>query len=80
MGYVNNDFGTLADVRLQGSLVIIENSDGETRKMSRDKYKESADEVYNKARHLVGKEVRIRTSQNTNNWNEREWFSDIYQK
>lgn len=80
MGYVRNDFGTLSNVKRDNSFVWIINSDGDMRKMSISKYKESAEEVYAKAQTLVGKEVRIRTSQNTADWNESEWFSDIFEK
>ena len=78
MGYVNNDFGILAEVLISGSFLVIRNTDGKTRKMSRSKYKESADEVESKAKGLIGKAVGIRTSQNTGDWSESEWFSDIY--
>jgi hypothetical protein len=78
MGYVNNKFGTLKSAELSGSFVIITNTDGESRKMSRTKYQESADEVYSRAQSLIGEQVSIRTSQNTANWNSDEWFSDIF--
>lgn len=80
MGYVRNDFGTLSNVKKDSSFVWIINSVGDIRKMSRSKYKESAEEVYSKAQTLIGKKVRIRTSQNTAEWNESEWFSDIFEK
>lgn len=80
MGFVNNDFGTLKSVVQQPGFVVITNTDGESRKMSRTKYKESAETVYSKASKLIGKEVQIQTSQNTNDWSTSEWFSDIFEK
>lgn len=80
MSFVINDFGTLSNVTKDYSFVCITNTSGESRKMSLSKYKESADAVYSKALKLIGKEVRIQTSQNTNNWSTSEWFSDIFQK
>ncbi len=80
MGFVYNDFGTLSNVEKDYSYVWITNTDGDRRKMSIVKYKESADEVYSKALSLVGKEVSIKTSQNTNPWSTSEWFSDVFPK
>lgn len=80
MGFVFNDFGTLSKVEKNYSFVLITNTAGQIRKMSLSKYKESADEVYNKAQSLIGQEVIIRTSQNTNDWSSSEWFSEIYPK
>ena len=77
MGFVFNDFGLLADVSEDFGFIWITNFEGEKRKMSKSKYKESAIVVLNKAKSLLGKEVRIQTSQNTNIWNSNEWFSDI---
>ena len=47
--FVWNDFGTLASVSNNGSMVFIKNSAGDVRKMSITKYKETALEVYQKA-------------------------------
>jgi hypothetical protein len=80
MGYVRNDFGTLSNVKKDYSFVKITNTNGEVRKMSLKKYKDSAEEVYSKAQNLVGKEVSILTSQNTSDWSSSEWFSDIFEK
>lgn len=80
MGYVRNDFGTLSSVKKDYSFVWITNTNGDTRKMSLNKYKESADEVYSLAQTLVGKKVSILTSQNTADWSTSEWFSDIFEK
>jgi hypothetical protein len=75
--FVWNDFGTLASARKSGSLVFIENSSGDIRKMSINKYKETAIEVFKKAQTLIGQKVTIRTSQNTSDWSTNEWFSEI---
>jgi hypothetical protein len=80
MGFVRNDFGTLSNVKKDNSFVWITNTNGDTRKMSLSKYKESAEEVYSIAQTLVGKEVSILTSQNTADWSTSEWFSDIFEK
>lgn len=80
MGFVINDFGTLSNVSKDYSFVWITNTAGQTRKMSLSKYKESADAVYSKAQKLVGKNVKIQTSQNTSDWSTSEWFSDIFEK
>lgn len=80
MGYVYNDFGILKSVDQNPGFVSITNTVGQSRKMSKTSYKESADAVYSKALNLIGKEVQIQTSQNTSNWSESEWFSDIFEK
>ena len=78
MGYVRNNFGILTNVSKDDFYVWITNSSGERRKMSLSKYKDSAEAVFNKAQAFVGKEVSILTSQNTNDWNADQWFSDIF--
>jgi hypothetical protein len=80
MGYVRNEFGTLSNVKKDNSFVWITNTNGDRRKMSLSKYRESAEAVYSKAQTLVGKEVSILTSQNTSDWSTSEWFSDIFEK
>lgn len=80
MGYERNDFGTLSSVKKNQSFVVITNTDGDERKMSVNKYKESAERVYSKAQNLVGREVSVLTSQNTADWSASEWFSDIFEK
>lgn len=80
MGYVRNDFGTLTNVTKENSCVVITNNKGAKLKMSITKYQESAEDVYHKAKSLIGKEVGVRTSQNTNDWSTAVWFSDIYEK
>jgi len=78
MGFVRNDFGILEKVEKDNSFVLITNSNGDSRKMSVSKYKESAENVYSKAQNLIGKEVSILTSQNTGDWSTSVWFSDIF--
>lgn len=80
MGYVKNDFGTLSNVERDDLFVWITNTNGDSRKMSLSKYKESAETVFSKAQTLIGKEVSILTSQNTSNWSTSEWFSNIFEK
>ncbi len=80
MGYVRTDFGKLSKVKKDFSFVRITNTNGEQRKMSITKYKDSAETVYAKAKNLIGKDVSILTSQNTSNWSSSEWFSDIFEK
>ncbi|MEZ9236649.1 MULTISPECIES: hypothetical protein [unclassified Shewanella] len=75
--FVWNDFGTLANVSKTDSMIYIENTSGDVRKMSIRSYQVSAMSVYEKALMLKGRKVRIRTSQNTDNWNTNEWFSEI---
>ncbi|WP_028764020.1 hypothetical protein [Shewanella colwelliana] len=75
--FVWNDFGTLSAVDKTDKLVTVTNSDGEARKMSVAKYKESALAVHQKAQSLIGKQVTIRTSQNTADWSTQVWFSEI---
>lgn len=75
--FVWNHFGLLTDVAKNVDFVIVRNSSNQTRKMSRSKYKEDAELVYHKAKTLIGKNVLLRTSQNTNNWRTDTWFSEI---
>jgi hypothetical protein len=80
MGFVFNDFGILESVRMDDQYVFILNTKGEMRMMSKVKYKDSADKVFLKAQDLIGKNVKIQTSQNTSNWSESKWFSDLFEK
>ncbi len=77
MGFVWNYFGILSKVEKTSDYIIISNHKGETRRMSRSKYQETADWVYKDALELVHDKVEIRTSQNTNDWDVSECFSDI---
>ena len=80
MGYVRSDFGTLSQVEKDNSMVWITNTKGDRRKMSLNKYKDTAENVYSKAQGLIDQEVSILTSQNTSDWSPSEWFSDIFKK
>lgn len=80
MGFVINDFGTLKDVTINDQVIEITNTSNQRLVMSRIKYKDSADRVYSKAQNLIGKDVKVQTSQNTANWSASEWFSDIFEK
>ena len=80
MGYVRSDFGTLSQVEKDNSMVWITNTKGDRRKMSLNKYKDTAENVYSKAPGLIDQEVSILTSQNTSDWSPSEWFSDIFKK
>lgn len=80
MGFAINDFGTLKNVTKNDRVVEITNTNNQSLVMSRSKYQESADRVYTKAQSLIGKEVRVQTSQNSANWSTSEWFSDIFEK
>lgn len=75
--FVWSTFGTLSKVTKSDKYVFIENSDGKTLKMSVGKYKESAISVFEKALSYHGQTVQVRTSQNTNNWSDEEWFSEL---
>lgn len=75
--FVWNNFGKLVKVTLSPSLVLIENECGKVLKMSLNRYKESAQQVYQNALKLKGQMVTVRTSQNTGNWDSAEWFSDL---
>ena len=75
--FVWNNFGTLTDVSKSDKYVLVQNSEGKSLKMSIYTYKESALSVFEKALNLQGQIVRVRTSKNTANWSEEEWFSEI---
>lgn len=75
--FVWNEFGLLKEVSKSSNMVFIKNDQGATRQMSITKYEDSALAVYEKALSLKGKNIRIRTSQNTNNWSTGVWFSEL---
>ncbi|MGY5451441.1 hypothetical protein ACVFI8_10920 [Agarivorans sp. MS3-6] len=72
----SSPFGTLANVRIDGSgnLVII-NVEGRTLVMT-TKYPQ-LEGVALKALRLVGRETTITTSQTTAEWSTMQWFCDI---
>lgn len=75
--FIYNHFGLLIDVEKTVDFIVVKNNRNQTRKMSRSMYKENAEFVYEKAKALIGKNVLLRTSQNTNNWRTDTWFSEI---
>ena len=77
MAFVWNGFGVLSYVSKDDSYVYIENVNGDSLKMSIGSYKESALNVYEKALNLIGKNLEVRTSQNTSDWSTQVWFSEI---
>ena len=72
-----NYFGVLEAVSEDDKYVYVNSDDGQSRKISKAKYKIAADNVKRKAESLVGLEVEVRTSQKTKNWNSDVWFSAI---
>lgn len=71
-----DDFGVLVDVYFEKSgNLIIKNHNGNTLAMTKNYPEQSA--VQYKASLLVGKQVRIYTSQTTSNWSNLKWFCDI---
>ena len=77
MTFVWNDFGTLKGTHMCDKYLYVKNEKGDVLRMSLKRYKESALSVHESAKSLVGKKVRVRTSQNTAKWDTCEWFSDI---
>lgn len=68
---------TLKQVIKNDSLVSLIFDDNTKVKMSRKKYRDAADDVFNKATALKGQQIVYRTSQNTGDWSSDQWFSDI---
>ncbi|MPW37298.1 hypothetical protein [Vibrio sp. B1Z05] len=77
MGYIWTNFGMISDVAQGEKFIIVTNSQHQFRKMAIYTYKENAVEVHRKAKLLIGKQVKLRTSQNTDKWPPEIWFSDI---
>ena len=76
--YSHTFFGKLTDAYETTKYVIIKNDHGDTRMMSKPRYRGMAANVLSKAKTLIGQDVNIRTSQNTGNWSDDKWFSDVY--
>ncbi len=70
-----NNFGVLAEVSIDENFVWVSNQNGRSLKMSIISYKDKYQEVYETARSLVGKQVRLNTSQS--NGEQAVWFSHI---
>ncbi|HGY5298360.1 hypothetical protein [Aeromonas veronii] len=77
MGYVWNDFGVLADVCENDKYFFVINSDSQARKISKRSYEQSAIDVAQTAKSMIGCKVKLRTSQNTREWPPEVWFSAI---
>ncbi|WP_104403128.1 hypothetical protein [Vibrio penaeicida] len=72
-----NDFGVLKSVSKDEKFVWVSNEEGCQLKMSIVSYKESAERVYSKAQELVGKSVRVRSSQDISDLRDLVWFNSI---
>lgn len=70
-------FGTLASVERSGSILYITNTKGLTLKMSARKFASRIQSTHNKALTLIGKQVKVHTSQHKNTWSTSEWFYNI---
>ena len=77
MNFLWQDFGELTRYTEQGSYLFIENSSGDQRKISLRAYAPTIPRIKNKLNELIGKPVQVRTSKNTNDWDENVWFSDV---
>ncbi|BCL72560.1 conserved hypothetical protein [Vibrio nigripulchritudo MADA3029] len=72
-----NNFGVLKSVSKDDRFVWVSNEEGRQLKMSIATYQESAEQVYSKAQALVGKNVKIRSSQNSTDLKHLVWFNSI---
>ncbi|CCN34699.1 conserved hypothetical protein [Vibrio nigripulchritudo SO65] len=72
-----NNFGVLKSVSKDDRFVWVFNEEGRQLKMSIATYQESAEQVYSKAQALVGKNVKIRSSQNSTDLKHLVWFNSI---
>ncbi|KJY67855.1 hypothetical protein [Vibrio nigripulchritudo] len=72
-----NNFGVLKSVSRDDRFVWVSNEEGRQLKMSIATYQESAEQVYSKAQALVGKNVKIRSSQNSTDLKHLVWFNSI---
>lgn len=72
-------FGTLTAVIDEPTIpyLFIENELGESRKISRNKYRAQLAMLQTKLPRLMGKSVDIETTQVTATWATDEWFSDV---
>lgn len=79
MGYVWHDFGVLAGVCENDDCFFVVNTEAQARKISKYAFKQNADAVAADAKKLIGRRVKLRTSQNTVKWSPEVWFSGIEQ-
>ena len=72
-------FGTLTAIIDEPTIpyMFIENELGESRKISRSKYRAQIPMLQSKLPRLMGKSVDIETTQVTATWATEEWFSDV---
>ena len=77
MGFVWSKFGSLTGTFEDDRYLYITNATGEQRQISISKYSPAIPNLRKKIELLIGKNCIIRTSQNTGNWSEEKWFSEI---
>jgi hypothetical protein len=77
MGFSWNNFGILAGQSEDEKYFYIHNQNGSDRQISKAAYRSSLPNLRLKVKRLIGKPVLFRTSQNTSDWTESKWFSDI---
>lgn len=57
--------------------LFVHNDEGQRRRMSKQKYKSSYKRLLPKLESLKGQRVFLRTSQNSLEWDENDWFSGV---
>lgn len=77
MECVWNKFGVLAGVCENDDYFFVVNTEAQARKIAKGPYKQSAVDVAQTAKSMIGYKVRLRTSQNTAKWSPEVWFSAI---
>lgn len=77
MGFKWSKFGKLTGSCEDGRYLYITNDNGENRKISISKYSSTIAGIRKKIALLDDKHCIIRTSQNTGDWSEEIWFSEI---
>lgn len=77
MGFRWSKFGKLSGTYEDGRYLYITNNNGENRKISINKYSSTIPLIRKKIALLNDKHCIIRTSQNTGDWSEEIWFSEI---
>lgn len=77
MGFVWSKFGSLIGTFEDDRYLYITNATGAQRQISISKYSPTIPNLRKKIELLIGKNCIIRTSQNTGNWSEEKWFSEI---
>ncbi len=77
MGFSWNNFGVLARQSEDDLYLYIHNQNGGSRKIRKDKYEARLPNLRQKIQTLIGQPIIFCTSQNTADWTENKWFSDI---